>query len=1304
MLNTAARGLSAISILAVALTGSLGHAQVTITGLRGIVRDTSDAVVPNVAIKVRDTSTGIEKEVVSGADGGFLIPNLLSGTYSLTASLAGFQTATISKIVVDTGRTTDIEVQLKIGSANETVEVSGTVAELATSTNEVGKTIDNKSILNVPLPGRETLNFALLIPGVGNTQGNDRYSTFNGLPNASMDITVDGMNNNSQRWKSGGTSFYEFGPSRIDAMEQVTVSTTGLGADAGGQGAMQIRMTTKRGTDTYHFKVLEQLSNEDFNANTYFNTLQHIVRPRNRQNNEVGYFSGQLLPFVPRFKHKLYFFAYFEAQPQPASIQISRNILTPDAQAGRLTYLGTDGQQHTVNLLTAASQAGLPSTIDPTVAGILSNINATQSRATNFLTAPGQPYYQQMLWNVNVFTNQQFPAARLDYLITPKIGYHGSWNLRHSTFAPTNTGSSPYPGTGYDWNGASTITTYVVSNQVDWTITPHMINNFTFGIQSNLEAFNPGGSVFQWAPQGNRIISAPNNSAATALVASYIPGNVPENRNNPVFDVVNNFTWIRDRHTFTIGGSLRHTTYYDRYWSSARPLSYNLGISTSDPAYTTIQSALPAINTSNGDVTNALALYAYLTGRLSSITGSQAVDEKTHQYVPLSPWMKRYLFNTGSLFFQDSFRLSPNFTLNYGLRWQLDGPISTTNGVDVYPTASSFFGPSYGNFQPGVLTNNLNPVYGPVQNAYKSDLKNPAPNLGFAWNPSGGPGLLGKIIGDRKTVIRGSYAINFYNEGLNDLSFLFEANQNGSVQSITSGSLGSSAFPFGTLLTSPQPALVSNPPSFNFPMPLSLFDFNSSSSIAYANPKLVSPYVQNWTVAIQRQLPSHTILEVRYVGNKSTHMWHYQNVSETNIFENGFLKEFQNAQTNLAIANGLSLAQLQALPAPRLTVNNFANTGLPGQVALPIFERAFGANGSNIPLQASQGFGSSTFITQLEQGAAGAMAATLAGNSGSTASPIYYCRLVGSNFAPCAASGLGFTQATPYPMNFFTPNPFATRLNYLDDNGNTNYNGLQVQVRKSMSHGLFLDLGYTWSKALGTLQNATDSQSTYTWYTMRNGNLNYGPIPFDHRHTFTAFWTYDLPIGKGKALNLNNRILDRLLGEWVIGGVDKIISGYPTLLTGGRQTFNNLATSSGVTFGSGMTLDALRDRLTNTVGSYDASCTCFHTNVSDILLANGSANPAYFGPASTPGQFGDLSYIYTKTTYEVDFSLNKDFRITERLRMGVNFQVYNALNHPFLPLPSISNPANLSPTATTFGNVTSATGNRTGQLRAYVSW
>ena len=1296
------RRTGVLCALSVAALLPVAVAQVTTTAVRGIVRDTSDAVVPNVKLTLRDVSTGIEKSAASGPDGAFIFANMPSGTYSLTASLTGFQTATYDRIVVDTGRTTDVPVQLKVGASNETVEVSGTATQLETSSNEVGKTIDNKSIMDVPLPGRETLNFALLIPGVGNTQGSDRYSTFNGLPNASMDITVDGMNNNSQRWKSGGTSFYEFGPSRIDAMEEVTVSTTGLGADAGGQGAMQIRMTTKRGTDTYHFKVLEQLSNEDFNANRYFYTLQGIARPKVRQNNEVGWFSGKLLPFSNYFKNKLFFFAYFEAQPQPGSTTNQTTLLTQAAQQGNFTYLGTDGAQHTVNLLTVAQQAGLPYQIDPTVAGIQAKINASQSHALFYLPVANQPYYTSMVWGFDTFSNAQYPAARIDYQITPKIAWHGSWNLRHSVFGSSG---PPYPGSGYDWNNASTVTTYVASSNLDWSVTPHLLNNFTAGMQTSLEAFNPGGSVYQWAPQNNQVINLP-------METNYIPGNVPEVRNNPVYDLIDNMTWVKGKHTVTMGGTYRHTPYYDRYLYYSLPPSYNLGILNSDPAYTTIQNALPFINTSNGDNTNALNLYAQLTGRLTSIAGSNAVDEKTHQYIPYAQLMERYDFNTGSLYAQDSFRALSNLTINYGIRLQMDGPISTQNGVVAYSTPSSFYGPSTRNFHPGELNGNLNPAFGPVKNPYNSDLNNFAPNVGFAWNPTGGNGLIGKLLGDRKTVVRGSFAMNYYNEGLNAVTFVFEGNTTGpngtltgQTQALTSAPAGTPGFPYNTLLSQGSlPALSALPGSFTFPMPMSLFTFNQGSSLGYVNPNLVSPYVNNWTLAVQRQLPGNTLLEVRYVGNHSVHLWHDQNVEETNIFENGFLTQFQAAQNNLAIANGLTVAQLQAIPSPSLKVRNFQSTGLPGQVATPIFDAAFGANGSNAALPTSSGYGNSGFITNLEQGAAGAMASTLA----STSTPTYVCRLVGSNFAPCAAQG--FTQATSFPMNFFRANPFVTSMGYQDDNASSNYNALQVQARKSLSHGLLVDLGYTWSKALGNLQNATSTTASYTWYTLRNGRLNYGPLPFDHRQTLTAFWTWDLPIGKGKLLNLNNKIVDHIFGGWVIGGVEKVISGYPSLLTGGRQTFNtNTGSTStpGIVLGSGMTLAQLRDRLGSAVGSYNPSCVCFKTNVSDIINANGSANTAFYGPNQTAGQFGDILYFYNKTTFELDASLNKDFKITERLAMGINFQLYNMLNHPFLNFGSFS------PTSTSFGYITStvsgnatgsAAGTRTGQLRAYLSW
>jgi hypothetical protein len=131
--------------------------------------------------------------------------------------------------------------EMKLGATSQSVEVVAAGVQLETTSNEIGTTVNNSSITNLPYSGRDTLSFALLTPGAQTTSG---YSTFNGLPNASMNITLDGMGNNSERFKSGGTSFYAFAPARLDAIEQVTISTAGLGADASGEGAMQIRFVT----------------------------------------------------------------------------------------------------------------------------------------------------------------------------------------------------------------------------------------------------------------------------------------------------------------------------------------------------------------------------------------------------------------------------------------------------------------------------------------------------------------------------------------------------------------------------------------------------------------------------------------------------------------------------------------------------------------------------------------------------------------------------------------------------------------------------------------------------------------------------------------------------------------------------------------------------------------------------------------------------------------------------------------------------------------------------------------------------
>jgi len=1269
-------GLALVCAAVVAALAMTTLAQITTTGIRGILRDQSGAVVPQATIKLTDTATGIEHSTISSSDGGFLFPNLQFGVYRLTASASGFQTTVIGAITVESGRTTDVSVDLQVGATSETVQVAASAEQLKTTSSEVGATINNKLVQNLPYAGRESLNFAVLIAGSSRSTS-DRNSTFNGLPNASLNITLDGMNNNSQRFKSGGTSFFAFAPARIDAIEEVSVSTTGLGSDAGGEGAMQIRMTTKRGSEQYHGKVLYQGINEALNANSFFRNMQNLPRNKARQHNFVGAIGGPLLPFVKSFKNRLYFFAYYEAQPQPATQTFTAAVLTPAAQLGNFTYLATDGTKRTVNLLEVAGRNQFTSTVDPTIAGILKAINGSQSGASGFIPISGIPteFMQNMQWDQSLTTMQAFPTARVDFQVTPAVAWHGTWNLRSSDFT---SGTAPYPNSPYNFVGPdgtnihSSATPYVATNSVDWTIRPNMINNASFGVQGTGEYFFIDADPKRFAEYGNRIIN-------TLLVGPYIPNVATDVRNNPVYQFTDNLNWVKGRHTLTFGGTWLHTTFYSHTWGTAGVPQYNFGVVANDPINNVLRNALPGISTTNNtDINNALNLYAFLTGRITSVSVATNVDETTKEYRQFSEGMQRYAFTTFGLYFQDSFRIRPSLTLNYGLRWQFDGDIHSGNDLLSQPSGSNFFGPSTGLFQPGVLSSNQNPQFEQVIHPYKRDYMNPAPNLGFAWNPSGDRGWIGNLLGDRKTVIRGAYSITFYNEGLNSISNSLSGGR-GLTQTGTAANAVN--FPVGTLeLRHPAPTIPVSPAKFGFPIAQN--SFSSPVGGNYINPELKSPYVQTWSFGFQRQLTRSMVFEMRYVGNKSTHMWHRQNIQETNIFENGFLNEFIQAKKNLDInvANGRGMT--------------FVNNNLAGQSPLPIFQAAFGALGSQPALSAAQGFGNATFIQNLNQGTAGTLATTLA------TSPANFCRLVGNKVASCVTGG--FNIAGQYPINFFQANPYLSTLNYQDSNGDNNYNALQVEVRRQYSNGVLLGANYTWSHAMGSILNETDQAAGYTWYTYRNARLNYGPSPFDRRHVFNAYWTYDLPFGKGRRFLSNNEVLDRIVGDWTIGGRETIASGNPLLLNGGRNTVNNL-TQSGVVFGGGFTPEQLQKALSTVAGGF--SSTALISDVASIATITQTAtastsqvNPSLYSPASTPGQYAAFVYLRQNNLYTLDMSINKDIRINERVRVTLRLVTLNFLNHPFFDI------GNSSPTANTFGQITTGSGTRTVQFRGSIDW
>jgi hypothetical protein len=1227
---------------------SAAHAQVSTTGeVRGTVMDPGGAVVPGADLKLENQAAGTTRSATSSEDSGFVFVRVEPGTYRLVATAKGFQTAVTAGIVVETARTTDVVMHMTLGNVTETVEVQGTAAALETSSTTIATTVRNETIQELPLNGRNILGFTLLMAGA-QRGSSDRNSDFNGLPNASQNITLDGINNNSQRFKSGGTSNFVFAPLRLGAIEEVTVSTTGMGADSTGEGAMQMRFVTRRGTNQFHGSAFEQLRNDKLNANSWINNAAGLARPNLRLNEFGGNVGG------PIWKNKIFFFLNHEELRQPSQSVQNTIVLTPEAQTGVFRYSGTDNAQHTVNLLQIAGQGGFPSQLDATIAGQLKRMND----ALTFGSVSSSDLVRNRLqWNRIGGLVERYPTARADYQINQNLSWTGSWNLRWRDIAPTQA----WPGSSFPKQSEFISTYFIVSSGLNWTINPQMFNEFRVGVQGNPELFNAKEAINEFNFNG-RLEQINFPSGFMPLLAR---NTLPSPDNNPVWNLYDNLNIVRGKHTFTLGGSLLRTSNWEANFgggnSGGVPPSIpqlTLGVDASDPITSVLNATnIPLVRSS--DLPTALSLYAILTGRLSNITNSRAVDEKTHQYQDYSPFVRREVMTTWGLYFQDSWRIKPTLTLNYGLRWEFTGDNHNTNGIFSSPPPADLIGVSSQPFTPGVLDGVQSPQIQVRAHVYSSDNVNPAPNVGFAWNPAASGGLIGKILGDRKTVLRGSFGMTYYQEGL--LPIEWYSSQNPGLTQNLFLTPGQTGFAPGSLsLSGALPALNTSPAAFSPSFAQSQFNFSGTTLYSTLS-NLRSPYVTNWSFGIQRQLPKNVVFEARYVGNKGTHIWHGYNQNEVNILENGFLKEFINAQNNLAINQSAG-------------VTSFANTGRAGQVALPIFEAAFGARGSQPVLSAAQGFANGTFVTQLQQGQAGALANALTGSGGT-----YLCRMVGSALAPCGANG--YSAPGPYPINFFQSNPYAsgaaTRL--MTDYSYSTYNSLQLEFRRS-THGLSIQSSYVLSKSLGDLFIESDhSELDYT--TIRNRGINKGPSVFDIRHVGLAFINYNLPFGKGHWLH-GNSVVNGAIGGWNISTITRIQSGRPFKLTSGRSQFNQ--TDGGVVL-NGISTSQLQDMIT--VGAGPNKNKSF---VSPTLVgSDGRSNISILAPPTTPGQLGQMVYLYGPKYVSTDMAVQKTIPIYERLRMELAMEALNIFNHPvFQVAGATGSPINI--TSTSFGQTTSA--------------
>jgi len=737
-------------------------------------------------------------------------------------------------------------------------------------------------------------------------------------------------------------------------------------------------------------------------------------------------------------------------------------------------------------------------------------------------------------------------------------------------------------------------------------------------------------------------------------------------RSTPVYQANDNITYIHKNHLFNFGGNFTQVNAWQAAANSSLLNTVALGQATGDPDNTGATSLFTTTTlpgASSTQLSDAANLYAILVGRVSSITSSAVLNENTKIYGP-NYSVDRDHMREFALFASDTWRATGNLTLNLGLRWDRQGPIQNLDGLYTRPGYAGLWGVSgVGHlFQPGVLDGSV-PVFALAGNSSGFDpgFGHLNPSFGFAYRIANKDGFLHKLTGD-DAVIRGGFNVSTLRQGIGFLDGVWSGNQGRTLATSTSPSTTPSVFTAGNVLFSDPvlPALAPTSIDPSFPNPSFPLAVQSGQNVEDYNPSIKPEYVESWTFGLQRPIGKNTVIEVRYVGNHGVDLWSAVNLNEVNILENGFLTQFQAAQNNLAIANGISVAQLLN-PATKLTTNNFGNSGLPGQMNVPILTTAIGTSNDQ------------TTATQLQQGLAGATANAIATNATRMAN------LVKAN----------------YPVNFFQVNPNnGGNSTEMTNRNSSTYNSGQVEVRRRLAGGLQIQGSYAFSRSL------TDANVP----TLRNWGGEKGPTTFDIRHGFKATWVYQLPFGQGRTyLSSAHGLLQRIVGGWETDGVGRLQSGTPTNLLSGRDTFNQndggvvlhnitakqLQSEMGLNFTSQINASGV---VTGTAYYLPQS---FVQNTLAAFAISGTLNPdaPYLGPCNTAGQVCDHLFLWGPWLSKWDVSMVKRTQIRERFNVEFRAQALNVFNHPNILSPggALNNPGSDNGTvSSSFGQTTAA--------------
>jgi hypothetical protein len=1205
------------ALLVLLLFGSTTLGQATRSSLAGLISDQSGASVSGAKVTAKQVATGEEFQGTTDAQGAFIFPSVPLGQYAVTIEAAGFKRLELQEVFVQVGTPANVKAFLEIGQVSEAVVITGESQAVVNTTDAtLTNVISTRQVRDLPLPGRNPLDLARLQAGIAVTGDDTRNASVGGLRGSATNVTQDGINAMDNFVKT--SSFFAISAPSLNSTSEFSVSVGTIGPDAG-RGVAQVRMVTKSGTNEFHGGIFWQHRNDALNANTFFNNSVGTPRQIQRQNFFGGAIGGPLWfpkkafgPVAYDGRDKSFWFFSYEGFREPFSVTRNRTVLTEEARRGLYRYTGANGQLESLNIL----QIGNFTTANPLTTALLNamplpnntlvgdGLNTAGYRFNASGSSPNDKYVGR--FDQQLLENSRIGSHKLEFVVN-----HATFLLKPDTF---NSLDAPFPGGVNAFQSSKRI---LMAGAIHSTFGSRMTNEVRVGHQRA-----PVGFLRDSQPTAP-FIGLPG-------VTTFDNTFMSQGRNTLVYQYIDNFSLISGAHTFRFGGDVQSITAIT-FNDAGINQTINIGTNAANPDG--ILNAefpnLPAGATGVGIADRGRTVYRLLSGLLGNSNATFNVSSPTSGFVRGATRQRDFKQRMTSLYFQDQWRVRRNFTLNYGVRHEFQGVPYEVNGLAIQPVGGldGLFGISGRNnlFNPGSrqgqATTPIDFVNGKTgKKLYNNDWNNFAPSIGIAYSPNFERGPMRWLFGaEGKSSIRTGFSISYLQDGFTVVSNALGVGTTnpGLVQTAANNVPTGVLTAAGVSLTTPTFAIPTTDAAN--------FAINNNNGLWTFDPNLRTPYVQQWSFGIEREIAPNTAFEVRYVGNHAVKIFRAINYNEVNIFENGFLNEFLNAQKNLALNGGSSFAP-----------------GAAGTVALPIFATLFTG------LTTANGYGNATLINNLTNNNVGTMAFTLAN------SPVY-----ANNRRNLTFNG----QPSP---NFFLANPNASFTQALTNGSFSNYNSLQAEIRRRLSKGLMLQANYTFSKAI---TDSEGSQSTLESYrTLRNIKLDRHRANFDQTHRFIGNFIYELPFGVGRRwLNGGNPVIRKAAEGWQLGGIVNWQSGPPLGVFSGRTTFNQFNAGLNPAQLAGTSFDEFRQN----TGIFKTASGVFFVNPSLLNVTTnttGQATGATLKPglleAPTPGTFGNFprNAITGPSFTQWDFSLTKRTRFYERGDVEFKVTFYNAFN------------------------------------------